>query len=206
MFDREREAFGLLRKSLGTHPKLRSELEKALAKLLADYSTSIRENRFVVGGAVEVFVCAALRACGVDARDGALSGVGADIHLQDGAFLSVKGCFSPKVSSIRLLNVLGTSKQASWRHATIFLISERGIAYADPDLLPNAMERKSDAVVLASRKLRTFLDANPQWVASVNIPFALDDRSQSRLTSRTVAFEIMRGLPTLRGSMPMYEE
>lgn len=206
MYQAERDAFQSLKTFLSGNEAARREVEAAFARLLGDYSTSIRENRFVVGGAAEVIVCAALRAAGVQASDATLTSTGGDISLPGDTQLSVKGRFSRNASTLRILNVLGASTDAAWQHGTLFLLSEIGIVYADPELLPNCATRTSDAVTLAYRHLRTFLEANEEWVARIEIPFALTDASRSRLTSRTLAFEILRGLPTLRAAMPTSEQ
>lgn len=52
----QRKAFETLRNHA---PKdARDEYVKALKELVLRYNTSIRENRFIVGGAVECFTCA----------------------------------------------------------------------------------------------------------------------------------------------------
>lgn len=206
MYQAERDAFRTLKGFLNDSPSSRREVEVAFARLLGDYATSIRENRFVVGGAAEVIVCAAMRAAGVHASDATLTSTGGDISLPGDVQLSVKGRFSDKASSLRILNVLGASTAAAWQHGTLFMLSGVGIVYADPDLLPHRASRTSDAVTLSYRHLRAFLEANEEWVIRLDIPFALTDASRSRLTSRTVAFEILRGLPTLRSAMPTSEQ
>lgn len=205
MFEEERNVFRAMKETLSADAVIRREVEDAFQRLLGDYSTKIRENRFVVGGAAEVIVCAAIRATGIQATDNTLSSTGGDISLPSGCQLSLKGVFSRSVSSIRIVNVLGASTDAAWNHATIFMVSGRGLLYADPELLPDCASRKSDAVVLPYKALRQFADSHKEWTIDLEVPFSLQDESKSRLTSRTVAFEILRGLPRLRQSMPTNE-
>ena len=68
------------------------EYERAIATLLERYNTTIYENRFIVGGAVEVFTYALLCTVGIDCKlySDPKSG---NIQLQNDKELSVKGSF-----------------------------------------------------------------------------------------------------------------
>lgn len=58
-YSKEREAFKLLREKCTE--EMKREYECAVKILLEKYNTTIYENRFTVGGALEVFTCALLR-------------------------------------------------------------------------------------------------------------------------------------------------
>lgn len=87
-FTAERAAFYQLKQAMEGDALLKSDIETALAALLGRFATTIYENRFVVGGALEVIMVAALRAAGVDATD-----VGAQEERLD-----VRNRIKPRVS------------------------------------------------------------------------------------------------------------
>lgn len=150
-FTEERRAFSDFRAGLERDKTLREEYELAIASVVRDYNTSIYENRFVTGGAVELFTLWAMRATGVEASVVGSQLPGADIQLPKGGRLSVKFVFADRPGDIRLINVQGLSAAALWNHATLFIVASRGLHYADPDLLRNATRRTSDAVVIRWR-------------------------------------------------------
>ena len=195
-FAAERGAFAQLKQKIDHDDKLRQEVEYTLAQLLGRFATSVRENRFVVGGALEVILTAALRAAGVAAEDVGISEERIDIRIPNGGF-SVKGHFSG-TGNIRLINVLGDSTQAEWSKGTLFVLHGMGIGYSDPDLLrAGATKREKDAIVLRYSQLKQFLETNPAYFISLQVPQATKEEKQSELVSRAVAREILRDAPTL---------
>ena len=58
-FTVERHVFAQLKRGVDSDAGLRQEIEYALDQLLGRFATSVRENRFVVGGALEVILTAA---------------------------------------------------------------------------------------------------------------------------------------------------
>jgi hypothetical protein len=195
-FAAERGAFAQLKQKIDHDDKLRQEVEYTLAQLLGRFATSVRENRFVVGGALEVILTAALRAAGVAAEDVGISEERIDIRIPNGGF-SVKGHFSG-TGNIRLINVLGDSTQAEWSEGTLFVLHGMGIGYSDPELLgAGATKREKDAIVLRYNQLRQFLETNPAYFISLQVPQATKEEKQSELVSRAVAREILRDAPTL---------
>ena len=64
-YTHERRVFQRLREH--SSDTARKEFERASAELILSYNTTIPENRFIVGGAMEVFVCALLRSVGIHA-------------------------------------------------------------------------------------------------------------------------------------------
>jgi hypothetical protein len=195
-FAAERGAFAQLKQKIDHDDKLRQEVEYTLAQLLRRFATSVRENRFVVGGVLEVILTAALRAAGVAAEDVGISEERIDIRIPNGGF-SVKGHFSG-TGNIRLINVLGDSTQAEWSEGTLFVLHEMGIGYSDPELLgAGATKREKDAIVLRYNQLKQFLETNPAYLISLQVPKATKEEKQSELVSRAVAREILRDAPTL---------
>jgi len=195
-FAAERWAFAQLKQKIEHDDKLRQEVEYTLAQLLERFATSVRENRFVVGGALEVILTAALRAAGVAAEDVGISEERIDIRIPNGGF-SVKGHFSG-TGNIRLINVLGDSTQAEWSEGTLFVLHGMGIGYSDPELLgAGATKREKDAIVLRYNQLKQFLETNPAYLISLKVPQATKEEKQSEPASRAVAREILRDAPTL---------
>jgi hypothetical protein len=195
-FAAERGAFAQLKQKIDHDDKLRQEVEYTLAQLLGRFATSVRENRFVVGGALEVILTAALRAAGVAAEDVGISEERIDIRIPNGGF-SVKGHFSG-TGNIRLINVLGDSTQAGWSEGTLFVLHGMGIGYSDAELLgAGATKREKDAIVLRYNHLKQFLETNPAYFISLQVPQATREEKQSELVSRAVAREILRDAPTL---------
>jgi hypothetical protein len=195
-FAAERGAFAQLKQKIDHDDKLRQEVEYTLAQLLERFATSVRENRFVVGGALEVILTAALRAAGVAAEDVGISEERIDIRIPNGGF-SVKGHFSG-TGNIRLINVLGDSTQAEWSEGTLFVLHGMGIGYSDPELLgAGATKREKDAIVLRYNQLKQFLETNPAYLISLKVPQATKEEKQSEPASRAVAREILRDAPTL---------
>ena len=195
-FAAERGAFAQLKQKIDHDDKLRQEVEYTLAQLLGRFATSVRENRFVVGGALEVILTAALRAAGVAAEDVGISEERIDIRIPNGGF-SVKGHFSG-TGNIRLINVLGDSTQAEWSEGTLFVLHGMGIGYSDAELLgAGATKREKDAIVLRYNQLKQFLETNPAYFIALQVPQATKEEKQSELVSRAVAREILRDAPTL---------
>ncbi|GBC90816.1 hypothetical protein HRbin14_01571 [bacterium HR14] len=197
-FTNERAAFQALKIAVEQDEALRADIEKALKELLGRFSTAIRENRFVVGGALELILVAALRAAGVDAQHVGVEEERIDIKLEKGGF-SVKGHFSRSGGAIRLINTLGESEETKWETATLFVIHGVGFGYADPELIPEEqVERVKDALVLKYKVVRRFLSAHPHYLINLSIPPLLSDVSSSELVSRTLAREILQRTSRLK--------
>ena len=192
---------------LENDPDVLDELLRALGLLISEYDTSIRENRFIAGGATERILATTMRSVGIaNARARGLDLSDEDIVV-DGHQISVKASFTGGRQEIRLINTLGDSN-ATWRTATIFVLANRGIGYADPGLLPGAAKSKRDAVTLPRQPLDELHDAQPQWLLRCAVPAKAQDASQRRAASEAVATEILQRtaagrpmFPTLRGSL-----
>lgn len=197
-YKHEREAFRRLKQAIESSNALKADVENALDELLSSFSTAIRENRFVVGGVLEVILIAAMRAAGIEARDVGSLEQRIDVKLPEGGF-SIKGHFSRSQSGIRLINTLGASEQTTWETATIFVIHGLGIGYADPELIPaDQIVRAKDALVLPYKVIRDFLTKNSEYLIQVKIPLPLSDLSKSALVSRSVAREILQRTKILK--------
>ncbi len=63
-YHQERRVFDRLRADLA--PQVKREYEAAFNTLIERYNTTIKENRFITGGALEVFTYALLRSVGIE--------------------------------------------------------------------------------------------------------------------------------------------
>lgn len=135
----------------------RMEYELAIQTLIERYNTTIFENRFIAGGAVEVFTYALLRAVGIDCAlygDQAQAG---DILLPNDRKLSVKGSFRG-VTDIRLLNQMGEGDR-EWSTATLFVVSGVGVVFGAPDMVDGShLKDAGDAKVLKKAGLQALID------------------------------------------------
>ncbi len=199
----ERRAFDWLRTNCST--SARHEYEQAVRTLLERYNTTIYENRFVAGGAVEVFTYALLRSVGIDCTlygDQAKSG---DILLPNDRKLSVKGIFKGSVGDVRILNQMGGGDR-EWNTATLFVVSGTGIVFGAPDMVaPDHVKPTGDAKVLKRVGLQVLVD-DPANVIEMEIarkpPTVAAGFSQKASTA--VAQQILRekGLSTLAQAFP----
>ena len=202
-----RDVYRRLREGLKNNPEVLDELLRALGLLISEYDTSIRENRFIAGGATERILATTMRCVGIaNVRARGLDLSDEDIVV-DGHQISVKASFTGGKQEIRLINTLGDSG-AIWRTATIFVLANRGIGYADPDLLPGAARSKRDAVTLPRHPLDELHDTQPQWMLRCAVPAKAQDVSQRRAASEAVATEILQRtaagramFPKLRGTL-----
>jgi hypothetical protein len=190
-FEPARLAFAQLADALGEQRDLRGDVERAFEFLLSRYDTKIYENRFIVGGVTERIIGATFVAMGRKFSNIGVRSTALDLSI-DGTPLSVKGSFKPGHKDIRMVNVMGNSAAAAWEQATVFVIANVGIGYADPDLLTRATTRAKDAVILKTSKLLEFWEKNPKYLAKIQIPFSRSDIHGSDVASRVVADEILR--------------
>ncbi len=83
-----------LRNGLTNSPDVLDELLRALGLLISEYDTSIRENRFIAGGATERILATTMRCVGIaNARARGLDLSDEDIVV-DGHQISVKASFT----------------------------------------------------------------------------------------------------------------
>lgn len=149
-FRLERETFIHLRKRSTSICK--HEYERAIETLLNRYNTTVFENRFVVGGALEVFTLGLLRTVGIDCKLVSDQATGADILLTNGAVLSLKSSLVG-VNDIRLVNKMGEGTR-NWTIATLFVVSELGIVFGTPNMINDSdIKASGDALVLKNSGL-----------------------------------------------------
>ena len=197
-----RRVWARLKNGFETTPNLLDEFLGAVSSLLGDYDSSIRENRFIVGGATERILAAAMRAAGIgNVRSRGLAEDKEDLVV-NGVGISVKSSFTGRRDQIRLINKLGNSG-AWWTVPTIFVIAERGIGYADPQLLPNATRAVNDAVLLPRAPLDAFHDGNPDYFLPCAVPRKPMDPTQTKVASESVANEIMAKTANGRAVYPL---
>lgn len=89
-------------------------------RLAYDYDTANWENRFVVGGALEILFCALLNSIGYKCRW--IKEARYDIEI-NGIKFSMKSNFTGTGDII-----------VDWEEPTLFFISDVGICYADPEM------------------------------------------------------------------------
>ena len=207
-YEPHRNIFRRLREGLENVPGVLDELLGALGLLISEYDTTVRENRFIAGGATERMLATAMRSVGItNAQARGLEPDDEDISV--GPYkISVKGSFTGKRDQITLVNSRGISRGLAWSTATIFVLANRGIGYADPTLLPNEARRSGGELNLSRAPLDALHKAHPQWLLLCDVPSKSQDASQRRAASEAVATEILQRtasgramFPTLRGSL-----
>ena len=194
-FSSERKYFATLKSELS--PAVTQEFISAMGALLSQYNTTIYENRFIAGGATEVFVVALLRSARINARTYGEETEAGDIILPGRKLLSVKGSFSrgnfSNGGSIRLINKLGAGKR-NLNTATLFVLSGVGIIYADPEMLSEEDFRDSgDALEIRTRALKRVAE-DPQFLIEMDIPFK--PPTEQTLSSRKASTDVAMGILT----------
>ena len=172
------------------------ELLAAFEILLNERSTTYHENRFIVGGAVEHMVAAAMRCIGLnDAEVVGFDEDRVDIRVQ-GLGFSLKTAFTSS-RQIALINTQGEG-EPRWTAPTILVLAtgrSRGISYADPELLPGVVQRAEGQLVLPRNPLNRMLREQPEYLLSCEIPVnpgAPEDELQTPMAlSQSVATDIL---------------
>ncbi|MXW60991.1 MAG: hypothetical protein F4003_04290 [Acidimicrobiaceae bacterium] len=165
-FNAERRVFDRLRADCSD--EVRTQYENAIRVLLERYNTTIYENRFVVGGAVEVFTCAILRSVGIDCTLYSSQEAKGDILLPGGKQVSIKGSFTGKRQGVILMNKRGGGTR-EWDTATLFVVSNVGIVYGTPAMVgPDDVKDVGDSLVLRYPGLASLI-ADPANVIPMDI-------------------------------------
>ena len=165
-FTFEKKIFQNLRSNCPQSAK--KEFESVIARLIEQYNTTIYENRFIAGGAVEVFVYALLRSVGTECHLFGSQAKSGDIMLPNSRFLSVKGTFTGGPSNVKLINQLGSGER-HWKTATLFVVSEVGIVFGTPEMVESSEVRNLSDGVELTRKGLTHLIKQPQNVFEIEI-------------------------------------
>lgn len=137
----------------------KAEFEKAMQVLTEQYNTYVRENRFVVGGVVEILLLALLRSVGIDCEACGATEQHGDVRLRKSKkLLSVKTSLRG-VKSIRLINKLSGGKR-KWKTATLFVIAGVGVVFGAPDMVPQECVKggTEDAIELKQAGLRLLVN------------------------------------------------
>jgi hypothetical protein len=189
-FQEVREVFTEFRKSVLGNGKLKLEIVQALAALITEYDVADRENRFIVGGAVEHIIGSAMRASGIVVYNRGQRAVNHDIELPSGKGFSSKAAFQDTPPDIRIKNFLGVGRGFEWETATILTVSTIGIGYVDPIYFPDSLRHSGDASVLPRGVWLPFLNSHSELIISLNIPVNPHNPSTKR-ASYAVADEIL---------------
>ena len=166
MFKKARESFKKIRATFYDdkfYEHVR-EFEIALQKLITEYNTSNWENRFVVGGALEILFCALLKSTGHKCKW--INEQRYDLEINNIKF-SIKSNFTGK-GDIRLINVLG-DEVVQWMEPTLFFISEVGICYADPEMHLET-KFKRDALTVDTKHIKKLVEDQDEWLIRIKIP------------------------------------
>ena len=68
-YTKARRIFQQFKNGLEIEKEVLGELPTSIKSLIEDYNITYRENRFIVGGAIEEFIAAAMRRVGPNRRD-----------------------------------------------------------------------------------------------------------------------------------------
>lgn len=187
MFKEARDIFKKIKKKIGNkrYKQHVLEFEKALQKLVIEYDTANWENRFVVGGALEVLFCALLKSMKFKCKW--LKEARYDIEV-DGVNFSMKSNFTGS-GDIRLINILGNEK-VKWDEPTLFFISNLGICYADPQI-PLQTKHTSDALVINVKEIKKLVSQDEQWLVNISIPRKPRNPNKIKTASYDVAKSIL---------------
>ena len=149
-FKEAREIFEKIKNKLEDkkHSEHIKEFEIAIKNLVTQYDTANWENRFVVGGALEVLFCALVNSIGLKCIW--LKETRYDIKI-NGVKFSLKSNFTG-IGDIRLINILG-DERVIWSEPTLFFISGAGLYYADP-LMNLPTKHTNDALVINANEIK----------------------------------------------------
>ena len=152
-FHIERNCFKHLKENLSSAAK--AEYETGVKHLVERYNTAIYENRFTVGGVIEVFTLALMRSTGIEIEGCGSEAQGGDLILPSGRMFSLKSSFT-RGGSVILVNTRGDSG-TDWETATLFVLSNVGIVYGDPAMAEeNDLNRATDNLQIKRTALNRF--------------------------------------------------
>ena len=191
-FDIERNCFKHLQENLSHEAK--AEYETGIKHLIERYNTAIYENRFTVGGVVEVFTLALMRSTGIEIEGCGSEAQGGDLILPSGRMFSLKSSFT-RGGSVILVNTRGDSG-TDWETATLFVLSDVGIVYGDPDMAQeDDLNRAADNLQIKRTALNRFAQ-DPSKLIPMEIPLKppTEMADSSMKASDAVARQLMSEL------------
>ena len=189
-YSQERRAFERLKSDCS--PECKLEFEASVRTLVERYNTTIYENRFIVGGAVEIFTYALLRSVGIACTLYSDQSRGGDILLPNEKKLSVKSSFTG-ISNVKLLNQMGPGTR-HWDTAALFVISGVGIVYGDPHSVDrDALRPTGDGLELRKAAIASLIaeSANVFEMSIANKP-PTEQTGFSQKASTAVALQILQ--------------
>ena len=173
----------------------KTEYERGVGDLIQIYNTTIYENRFLVGGVVEVFTLALMRSTGIEIEPCGDTGVGGDLILSTGQMFSVKSSFTEVRSNVILVNTRDDSN-TPWTTATLFVLSGIGIIYGDPSMeVEGDLRRAKDNLNIKQAAITRFAN-DPLNFIPMSIPFkpSTEEAIYSKKMSDAVALQLMSEL------------
>ena len=199
----ERNAFEQLKNNCSNSVK--TEYIHAVKSVVEHYNTTIHENRFIVGGVLEIITCALLRDSGVKCKLSPLDEPSDDLILENDGRLAINGVFRGGSTSVTVKNLYGKSG-GIWTSATLFVVANVGIVYGDPEMVDKSyFSTGGDRTVLKKRALDLFI-SDPKNVLDMNIPKnpGKSPLHWSQKASTAIAKNIMKelGLSKLQKSTP----
>ncbi len=191
-FEIERNCFKHLKENLSREAT--AEYETGVKHLVERYNTAIYENRFTVGGVVEVFTLALMRSTGIEIEGCGSEAQGGDLILPGGQMFSLKSSFT-RSGSVILVNTRGDSG-TDWETATLFVLSNVGIVYGDPAMAQeDDLNRVADNLQIKRTALHRFAQDPPNLI-SMEIPLKppTEMADASMKASDAVARQLMNEL------------
>ena len=191
-FDIEKNCFRHLKDNLSS--KARLEYELGIEHTLTEYNTRIRENRFIVGGIVEIFTLALMRSAGIEIEPCGKEAVRGDLILHSGQMFSVKTSFTGK-GAIKLINKMGDSTPP-WETSTLFVVSNIGIIYGDPSMVTETDLNPGGDSLDLKRSAFTRFAQDPTNLIEMAIPLKppLERDNSKDIESITIAIKLMNKL------------
>ena len=191
-FEIERNCFKHLKENLSREAT--EEYETGVKHLVERYNTAIHENRFTVGGVIEVFTLALMRSTGIEIEGCGSEAQGGDLILPSGQMFSLKSSFT-RSGSVILVNTRGDSG-TDWETATLFVLSNVGIVYGDPAMAQeDDLNRVADNLQIKRTTLNRFAQDPPNLI-SMEIPLKppTEMADSSMKASDAVARQLMNEL------------
>ena len=193
------------------NPRAKDEYEQAYNSVINEYNTAIYENRFIVGGAIEIFTYALLRHVGINCELIGEQATRGDIRLLPSEKLislksSTQVSKSGKPSNIILINTLSKNPQ-QWKVSTFFIISTIGIVFGTPTMIDEndlkynkdnisikgvgleKLKNNSDNVISLNLKRKEKLNSDFHKTASSSVAKDILNSIDSQVLSKFIAYK-----------------